>query len=176
MESDKPDGKVPEEPFSQRDGYSDIPGFADSAGVFRPQSPRQAFEESEVNYRRLSEIERVRAIVAQGLPLSVLKAELGDIGLTLAQLEAADFIPKDFFAGAGEDQIVHPDHLRRILRIVRFVRRAQATIGQSDRIMFWLKQPFEDFDDLTGFQLLKSEEGGAVLFERLEAIDHGMFA
>ncbi|MEM1160254.1 MAG: MbcA/ParS/Xre antitoxin family protein [Pseudomonadota bacterium] len=187
---------VPEEPFLsqndetavQRRKQPDVvgdrgPGLEDEQAFFHPE--QTDFDVNRMGVRALSDMERLRAVVRTGLPLSKLKQELSRIDLTIEDLEECELIPKGHFtqpdghqafAEAPFDRNIGPSQLKRIFRFVRIVRRAHTTIGKTETVMRWLSKPFEEYDGATGIQLLKSEEGGGLVLQRLDAIDHGMNA
>lgn len=125
---------------------------------------------------RLSSLGRIQAIAEDGLPFPLLKNELQGIDLTIEDLERAEIVPKTQFSNMDDKQIVPPEDLQILFRLIRVIRRAHATIGRTDTVIHWLKRPFDGLDGMTGIDLLTSEEGGALIIERLDAIDHGMNA
>ena len=63
----------------------------------------------------------------------------------------------------------------RVLRIARVLAAAEATYGNRERALEWLRTPLARLNDRSPLSLLTTETGARIVEEALTQIDEGMF-
>ena len=64
----------------------------------------------------------------------------------------------------------------RAIRTARSLARAQATLGDSESALEWVRAPKVWFEGKSPIQMMSTETGGRLVEQMLVQIDEGMFA
>lgn len=69
-----------------------------------------------------------------------------------------------------------PEETGRLIRAAKTLLFALEVFGDNERALRWLHKPNPNFDGLSALELIRTEEGGALVLETLDQIDSGFAA
>jgi putative toxin-antitoxin system antitoxin component (TIGR02293 family) len=119
--------------------------------------------------------ERVAAIEA-GLPVKMLRVVMRDYGFTLANL-AGRIAPRRTLERRLENgERLNLEESERLARLMRMLDLAREIFGDPTRVRDWLSEPKRTLGGRIPLDLMRTEEGGRVLEERLLQLKYGIYA
>ena len=121
-----------------------------------------------------SELE-LASLAERGLPLTTV-SRLTRHGLTREEVHSLVIHRRTFKHRKSSKQRLSREESDRAIRTARILARAQATLGDADRALAWVRQPKLRFEGRTPIQMMATEAGGRLVEEMLVQIDEGMFA
>src|SRR5271154_2246857 len=124
--------------------------------------------------RFASELE-LAALAERGLPLTTVN-RMTRHGLTRDEVHSLVIHRRTFKHRKSSKQRLSRDESDRAIRAARILARAQATLGDAEQALAWVRQPKVRFEGRTPIQMMGTESGGRLVEEMLVQIDEGMFA
>ncbi|MGA8152867.1 MAG: antitoxin Xre/MbcA/ParS toxin-binding domain-containing protein [Terriglobales bacterium] len=121
-----------------------------------------------------SELE-LASLAERGLPLTTVN-RLTRHGLTRDEVHSLVIHRRTFKHRKSSKQRLSRDESDRAIRTARILARAQATLGDAEQALAWVRQPKARFEGRTPIQMMGTESGGRLVEEMLVQIDEGMFA
>jgi len=121
-----------------------------------------------------SELE-LASLAERGLPLTTVN-RMTRHGLTRDEVHSLVIHRRTFKHRKSSKQRLSREESDRAIRTARILARAQATLGDADRALAWVRQPKARFEGRTPIQMMATEAGGRLVEEMLVQIDEGMFA
>ena len=121
-----------------------------------------------------SELE-LASLAERGLPLTTVN-RMTRHGLTREEVHSLVIHRRTFKHRKSSKQRLSREESDRAIRTARILARAQATLGDADRALAWVRQPKARFEGRTPIQMMATEAGGRLVEEMLVQIDEGMFA
>jgi len=124
--------------------------------------------------RFASELE-LAALAERGLPLTTV-SRMTKHGLTRDEVHALVIHRRTFKHRKSSHQKLSREESDRAIRTARILARAQATFGDSDAALEWVRAPKVRFEGKSPIQMMSTETGGRLVEQMLVQIDEGMFA
>jgi len=121
-----------------------------------------------------SELE-LAALAERGLPLTTV-GRMTKHGLTRDEVHALVIHRRTFKHRKSSHQKLSREESDRAIRTARILARAQATFGDSEAALDWVREPKMRFEGKSPIQMMSTETGGRLVEEMLVQIDEGMFA
>ena len=121
-----------------------------------------------------SELE-LASLAERGLPLATID-RMTRHGLTREEVHSLVIHRRTFKHRKSSKQRLSREESDRAIRTARILARAQATLGDADRALAWVREPKLRFEGRTPIQMMATEAGGRLVEEMLVQIDEGMFA
>jgi len=121
-----------------------------------------------------SELE-LASLAERGLPLTTVN-RMTRHGLTRDEVHSLVIHRRTFKHRKSSKQRLSKDESDRAIRAARILARAQATLGDAEEALAWVRQPKLRFEGRTPIQMMATEAGGRLVEEMLVQIDEGMFA
>jgi putative toxin-antitoxin system antitoxin component (TIGR02293 family) len=124
--------------------------------------------------RFASEMELV-SLAERGLPLTTVN-KMTKHGLTRDEVHALVIHRRTFKHRKSSHQKLSKEESDRAIRTARILARAQATLGDSEAALDWVRQPKARFEGKSPIQMMSTETGSRLVEQMLVQIDEGMFA
>lgn len=121
-----------------------------------------------------SELELV-SLAERGLPLTTVN-RMTRHGLTRDEVHSLVIHRRTFKHRKSNHQKLSKEESDRAIRAARILARAQATLGDSESALEWVRQPKIRFEGKTPIQMMSTEAGARLVEEMLVQTDEGMFA
>jgi putative toxin-antitoxin system antitoxin component (TIGR02293 family) len=115
------------------------------------------------------------ALAERGLPLTTV-ARMTRHGLTRDEVHALVIHRRTFKHRKSSHQKLSREESDRAIRTARILARAQATFGDSQAALDWVREPKMRFEGKSPIQMMSTETGGRLVEQMLVQIDEGMFA
>jgi putative toxin-antitoxin system antitoxin component (TIGR02293 family) len=97
-------------------------------------------------------------------------------GLTRDEVHALVIHRRTFKHRKSSHQKLSREESDRAIRTARILARAQATFGDSEAALEWVRAPKARFEGKSPIQMMSTETGGRLVEQMLVQIDEGMFA
>lgn len=114
-------------------------------------------------------------LAERGLPLATVN-RMTRHGLTREEVHSLVIHRRTFKHRKSSKQRLSKDESDRAIRTARILARAQATLGDAEQALAWVREPKQRFEGRTPIQMMATESGGRLVEEMLVQIDEGMFA
>jgi len=124
--------------------------------------------------RFASELE-LAALAERGLPLTTV-GKMTKHGLTRDEVHALVIHRRTFKHRKSSHQKLSREESDRAIRTARILARAQATFGDSEAALEWVRASKVRFEGKSPIQMMSTETGGRLVEQLLVQIDEGMFA
>jgi len=121
-----------------------------------------------------SELE-LASLAERGLPLTTI-SRMTRHGLTREEVHALVIHRRTFKHRKASRQKLSKEESDRAIRTARILARAQASLGDAESALAWVREPKMRFGGKTPIQMMSTETGGRLVEEMLVQIDEGMFA
>ena len=114
-------------------------------------------------------------LAERGLPLTTVN-RMARHGLTRDEVHSLVIHRRTFKHRKSNHQKLSREESDRAIRAARILARAQATFGDSESALEWMRQPKVRFEGRTPIQMMSTEAGGRLVEEMLVQTHEGMFA
>lgn len=115
------------------------------------------------------------SLAERGLPLTTV-TRMTRHGLTRDEVHSLVIHRRTFKHRKSSHQRLSKEESDRAIRSARILARAQATLGEADAALDWMRRPKVRFEGKTPLQMMSTETGARLVEEMLVQIDEGMFA
>lgn len=113
-------------------------------------------------------------LVRRGLPYGALKAVLGELELSLADVQATlQLSPRSLHRRKAAR--LTPVESERVLRLARVAARASYVLGSRAAALRWLTRPNRDLADEVPFHMLDTDVGTDEVIEVLDRILYSVY-
>ena len=113
--------------------------------------------------------------VESGLPLDALTRFAESSGLTLAEIYDVVIAARTLKHRRARKESLSRDESDKLARLMRVHDQAVRAFGETERALWWLREPESQFEERTPLQMTQTEFGGRLVEEALVQIDEGMF-
>ena len=113
--------------------------------------------------------------VESGLPLDALNRFAESSGLTLTEIYDVVIAARTLKHRRARKESLSRDESDKLARLMRVQDQAMRVFGETERALWWLREPETQFEERTPLQMTQTEFGGRLVEEALVQIDEGMF-
>ena len=113
--------------------------------------------------------------VESGLPLDALTRFAESSGLTLTEIYDVVIAARTLKHRRARKESLSRDESDKLARLMRVQDQAMRVFGETERALWWLREPETQFEERTPLQMAQTEFGGRLVEEALVQIDEGMF-
>ena len=113
--------------------------------------------------------------VETGLPLDALNRFAESSGLTWTEIYDVVIAARTLKHRRSRKESLSRDESDKLARLMRVHDQAVHVFGETERALWWLREPEAQFDERTPLQMTQTEFGGRLVEEALVQIDEGMF-
>ena len=116
------------------------------------------------------------AAIEAGLPVKMLRVVMRDYGFTLASLAGVIAPRRTLERRLEGSERLNLDESERLARLMRILDLAMEIFKDRAHVREWLSNPKRTLAGRVPLDLIRTEEGGRVLEEKLLRLKYGFFA